>query len=75
MKKFFLSILFFTSFAAYSQKRFYPKKFNGNTDAIYKTNSTSKNDLSFLYTTPADTSNAIYLIENFKQSDNKTSSG
>ena len=67
-KKIFLTLLFFSAFTAYSQKRFYPKKFNGNTNAIYITNSTSQNDLAFLYTTPADTSKTLFLIENFKPS-------
>ena len=69
MKKFILCLVFFTAFTAYSQKRFYPKKFNGNTNAIYVTNSTSKDNLAFLYTTPSDTSKALFLIENFKSSD------
>ena len=69
MKKFFLTLLFLVSFSAYSQKRFYPKKFNGNTDAIYITNSTSKNNLAFLYATTADTSKTIYLIENLRASE------
>ena len=69
MKKIFLTILLFAAFAGYSQKRFYPKKFNANLEAIYLTNSNSVNDLSFLYTTPADTSKSIFLIENLKPSD------
>jgi|GEM_PF-6446487 len=69
MKKFFLSILLFAAFAGYGQKRFYPKKFNANLNAIYVTNSNSVKDLSFLYTTPADTSNSLFLIEHLKPSD------
>ena len=69
MKKVFLSILLFAAFTGYSQKRFYPKKFKANLDPIYATNSNSVKDLSFLYTTPADTSNSLFLIEHLKPSD------
>ena len=69
MKKFFLSTLLFAAFTGYSQIRFYPKKFNGNLNAIYVTNSNSVKDLAFLYTTPADTSNSLFLIEHLKPSD------
>jgi hypothetical protein len=59
MKKIFLTLLFFVSIATHSQKRFYPKKFNGKTNAIYVTNSTSKDSLAFLYTIPSDTSKSL----------------
>jgi hypothetical protein len=59
MKKIFLTLLFFVSIATHSQKRFYPKKFSGKTNAIYVTNSTSKGSLAFFYTIPSDTSKSL----------------
>ena len=69
MKKILIIFFCFTGFSALSQHQLYAKKFNGNTNAIYITNSTSKNDLAFLYSTPEDTNRAIYLIQNFKAAD------
>ena len=69
MKKLLIIFFCFTGFSALSQHQLYAKKFNGNKNAIYITNSTSKNDLAFLYSTPEDTSRAIYLIQNFKAAD------
>ena len=56
-------------YSAFSQHGLYAKKFNGNKNAIYVTNSTSEKDLAFLYRTPADTNRTIYLIQNFKAAD------
>jgi len=69
MKKIFIILLCFTGFSAFSQHQLYAKKFNGNKNAVYITNSTSKNDLAFLYSTPQDTNRALYLIQNFKAAD------
>jgi len=69
MKKILVFLFCFFSFSALSQHQLYAKKFNGNKNAIYITNSTSKNDLAFLYSTPEDTNRAIYLIQNFKAAD------
>ena len=69
MKFVFLTSLLFASFAGYNQKRFYPKTFNANRNAIYITNSTSQGDLAFMYVTPEDTSKVIFLIEKFEPSD------
>lgn len=66
MKKILIIFFCFTGFSALSQHQLYAKKFNGNKNAIYITNSTSRNDLAFLYSTPEDTNYAIYLIQNFK---------
>ena len=56
-------------YSAFSQHPLYAKKFNGNKNAIYVTNSNSEKDLSFLYSTPSDTNRVIYLIQNFKAAD------
>ena len=72
MKKLLIFFFCFTGFSAFSQHPLYAKKFNGNVNAIYITNSTSKNDLAFLYRTPEDTNRAIYLIQNFKAADIET---
>lgn len=69
MKKIFLPIFLLAAFAGVSQKHLYPKKIFANHNAVYLTNSKSEKDLSFLYRTPSDTNQSLFLIRNVKLSD------
>jgi hypothetical protein len=69
MKKLLFFLFCCICHSAFAQDPLYARKFAGNKNAVYITNSTSEDDLAFIYKTAKDTNNAVYLIENFKSVD------
>lgn len=67
MKKLLFILFFCICHSAFSQ--LYTRKFAGNKNAVYVTNSGSEDDLTFIYKTATDTNNTVYFIENFKPVD------
>lgn len=57
---------------AHSQQQFYLKKFPANNSTTYFTNSPTTKGIVFFYENPADTSNPVFYVPDFKLSDIQT---
>ena len=69
MKKLLFILFCCICHSAFAQNQLYARRFPGNKNAVYVTNSTSEDDLAFIYKTAKDTNNTVFLIENFKPVD------
>ncbi|MGN6802957.1 MAG: hypothetical protein ACTHJN_13725 [Ginsengibacter sp.] len=60
MKKLVVILFCLNGFSSFAQHQLYAKKFNANKNAIYLTNSNSKDELAFFYSYPKDTNRIIF---------------
>jgi hypothetical protein len=69
MKKLMIIVCSLSCVSGMAQEKLFIKKYPGNENAVYITNSNVINGLAFIYQTAADTSKSVFFIEHFKPAD------